>query len=355
MGETTLSWGLMAARSTDPHPGRISRRVFALAAAACASAVMAPSLQAQPRIEKSRISIAVTGRSELHYLPLTIADQLGYFKAEGLEVELIEGANAPADIVSGLFDQVISLQARGQAMQSFVLQGRAPAIALGVSTRTLPQYRSVSDLRGRRIGVSAPGSASHLMANRVLTLAGVRPDEVSFISVGSSMLAQGALRAGQIDALCNNDPAMTLLEQRAEVRIVSDARTLKGTEQIYGGPMPAACLMASQDFVQRHPLTCQALAFATVHALKWLQTAGPRDIIKSVPESYLLGDRALYLASFDKLRESISPDGILSPEAAQTALRALSAFDASVAASRIDLSRTYTNVFVRKAKDRFRV
>jgi NitT/TauT family transport system substrate-binding protein len=74
-----------------------------------------------------------------------------------------------------------------------------------------------------------------------------------------------------------------------------------------------------------------------------------------VPEAYLLGDRALYLASFEKLRESISPDGILSPEGARTALRALSAFDPGVAAARFDLARSYTNLFATRAKERFRV
>jgi len=333
---------------------RISRRTFAAAAALSVSGMATPS-GAQSRLEKSRVGIAVPGKAELPYLPLTIAEQLGYFRAEGLEVDLIEGPSGIADVSCGTFDQVIALQARGQAAQSFVLQGRAPAIALGVSMRTVPNFRGVSDLRGLRIGVSAQGSTSHLMANRVLALAGLRPEDASFISVGGSTQAQSALRAGQIDALCNHDPAMTLLEQRAEVRIVSDARTLKGTERVFGGPMPAACLFAPQDFVERHPLVCQALAHATVHALKWLQTAGPRDIVKTVPEAYLLGDRALYLASFEKLRESISPDGILSAEGARTALRALSGFDASVSASRIDLARTYTNTFARRAKDRFRV
>ena len=334
--------------------GRIRRRTFAAAVVLAASVGVALPVRAQPRLEKSRVGIAVPGKGELPFLPLTIADQLGYFKAEGLEVELIDGPSGIADISCGTFDQVIALQARGQPAQSFVLQGRAPAMALGVSLRAVPNFRSMSDLRGLRIGVSAQGSTSHLMASRVLALGGLKPDDVSFVSVGSAQIAQSALRGGQIDALCNPDPAMTLLEQRAEVRIVSDARTLKGTERVFGGPMPAACLYAPPDYVERYPQVCEALAYATVHALKWLQTAGPRDIVKTVPEAYLLGDRALYLASFEKLRESISPDGILSLEGARTALRALSAFDPGVAASRIDLARTYTNTFARRAKERFR-
>ena len=107
---------------------------------------------------------------------------------------------------------------------------------------------------------------------------------------------------------------MTMLEQKSEVRIVHDTRTLKGTQEVFGGPMPAGCLYASSDFVQKNPGTCQVLANAVVHSLKWLQTAGPSDMIKTVPESYLLGDRALYLAACNKVREAISPDGMFPDE-----------------------------------------
>ena len=154
--------------------------------------------------------------------------------------------------------------------------------------------------------------------------------------------------------MSNTDPVMTMLEQKGEVKIISDTRTLKGTLDVFGGPMPAACLYAPVEFIQKNPNTCQALTNAIVHGLKWLQTAGPGDIIKTVPESYLLGDRALYLASFNKVRESISLDGIIPEEGARTALRALASFDPSIKADRIDLAKTYTNEFERRAKERFK-
>jgi NitT/TauT family transport system substrate-binding protein len=96
------------------------------------------------------------------------------------------------------------------------------------------------------------------------------------------------------------------------------------------------------------------LASGLVHALKWLQTAGPGDIIKTVPESYLLGDRALYLASFIKVRESISLDGLMPERGPETALRAVASQDPGVRESRIDLGKTYLNVFAQRAKERFK-
>jgi len=193
-----------------------------------------------------------------------------------------------------------------------------------------------------------------LVANLVLSRAGVKSGEVSYVGVGTSSAALSALRTGQIDAMSNTDPVMTMLEQRGEVKIISDTRTLKGTQDVFGGPMPAACFYAHAEFVQKHPNTCQAMASAVVHALKWLQTAGPSDIIKTVPDTYLLGDRALYLASFNKVREAISLDGMLPDDGARTALRALASFDAGLKPEKIDLARTYTNEFARRAKDRFK-
>ena len=101
------------------------------------------------------------------------------------------------------------------------------------------------------------------------------------------------------------------------MKIISDTRTLKGTQEVFGGPCRRPACMRRIDFIQKNPNTCQALANAIVHGLKWLQTAGPGDIIKTVPEGYLLGDRALYLASFNKVRESISLDGMMPEEGAQ--------------------------------------
>jgi NitT/TauT family transport system substrate-binding protein len=339
----------------------LNRRRFALLAAA---AVVGPSLRAQGRPEKSKVAIAVGGKSAFYFLPLTISEQLGYFKAEGLDVEIFDvagGAKAlqalvggSADVVSGAYEHTINLQSRNQWIQSIVLMGRAPQIAMGVSVKGMPGYQGLADLRGRKIGVSAPGSSTNMVANLVLSRAGVRASEVNYVGVGTSAGALAALRSGQIDAISNTDPVMTMLEQKGDVRIVSDTRTLKGTQEVFGGPMPAACFYTHADFVRNHPNTCQALANAIVHGLKWLQTAGPSDIIKTVPESYLLGDRALYLASFNKVREAIAIDGLMPEEGARTALKALASFEPSVKPEKIDLAKTYTNDFARRAKEKFK-
>ena len=342
----------------------LRRRSFTSVAVLAAVSLAAPAVLSQPKLEKTKVAIAVGGKAAFYHLPLTISEQLGYFKAEGLEVDISDHASGArslqavaaglADVVSGAYEHTIDLQSKSQFYQAFVLLGRAPQIALGISTRTLPGYKSLADLRGKKIGVSAPGSSTSMLAALVLSRAGIKPEDVSFIGVGTAATALTAMRSGQIDALSNMDPVMTMLVQKGEVKIIADTRTLKGTQDVFGGPMPAACLYAPIEFLQKNPNTAQALANAIVHGLKWLQTAGPGDIIKTVPESYFLGDRGLYLASFNKVREAIALDGLISADGTKTALRALASVDPAVRPDKIALGRTYTNEFALRAKERFK-
>ena len=296
----------------------LNRRTFTAAAALGAAAIGAPLVHARSRkLEKTKVSIAVGGKAAFYYLPLTISEQLGYFKAEGLDVEISDfagGARALQAVVGGSADVVLGrLRAHHQpAGQEPVLPVPSCCRAArrrsrwACRPRTCRATRASPTCKGKKIGVSAPGSSTNMVANLVLSRGGLKASDVSYIGVGVAAGALTALRSGQIDAISNTDPVMTMLEQKGDVKIISDTRTLKGTQEVFGGPMPAACLYASAEFIQKNPNTCQALANAIVHGLKWLQTAGPGDIIKTVPETYLLGDRALYLASFDKVREAIA-------------------------------------------------
>ncbi|MBL8332718.1 MAG: ABC transporter substrate-binding protein, partial [Rubrivivax sp.] len=309
--------------------------------AAVATLAAAPALlRAQP-LEKPRVSIAVGGRNLLYYLPLTIAEQRGYFKAEGLDVGIVDFAGGSqalravvggsADVVSGAFEHTVNMQHKGQRLRAFVLQGRAPQIVLGVSTRTMASYRTVADLKGRKIGVTAPGSSTHVMTNFILAKAGLKPADVSIIGVGATQGAVAAMRSGQIDAISNLDPVITLLQRSGDLRIVSDTRVVAEADKVFGGPMPAACLYAPQAFIDRNPATVQALANAIVRADKWIQTAGPSEIINAVPEAYLLGDRAVYIDAFLAAKGALSPDGLFPDKGPETALRALASIDAEIA------------------------
>jgi len=343
----------------------LNRRRFACAAAGLAAAALAIPVWAQPRFQKTKISVSAVDKASFFHLPLTLAAQLGYFEAEGLSVEIMDSfgdaralqasPGGGVDLVSGAYENTIELQAMGQHFQAFVLQSRTPAIAVGIAPKAIPNFKSVTDLRGKRIGVAALGSATHRAVASLLARAGLPAGSVDYVAVGNSAQALAAFRSGQIDALSSVDPVLTVLEQKSEIRIIADTRTLKGTVAVFGAVMPGACLYASLDFIQKNRATVQAVTDAMVRALRWLQTAGPGDILKAVPETYLLGDRGLYLAAFNKLRMSISTDGLIPDEGSRNTARVLASFDAALRLDKIDLAKTYTNEFVKKSKERFKV
>lgn len=340
------------------------RRDF-LAASAAASTILAlPAIVRAQTLERKKVTIAVGGKNLLYYLPLTIAEQMKYFQAEGLEVEIVDFAGGSralqavvggsADVVSGAFEHTLNMQAKGQPMRAFVLQGKAPQIVLAVNTKTMPNFKSVADLKGKKIGVTAPGSSTNVMANFVLAKAGVKPADVSIVGVGASSGAVAAIRAGQIDAISNLDPVITILQRAGDIKIISDTRDPAESEKVFGGPMPAACLYAPVSFTEKNPNTAQALVNAIVRANKWIQQAGPSDVIKVVPESYLLGDRAVYIDAFLKAKGALSPDGMFPEAGSATAMRALVSADSKLADAKLDLKANYTNDFVRKANAKYK-
>ena len=165
-----------------------------LIASTLASATF-PGLVWSQAVEKPQLTIAVGGKNLLYYLPLTVAEQLGYFKAEGLDVTIVDfagGARAlqavvggSADVVSGAFEHTVNMHYKGQPMRAFVVQGAAPQITLGYNPKAIPNYTSVMDLKGKKIGVTAPGSSTNVVVNFVLAKAGLKPSDVSIVGVGA--------------------------------------------------------------------------------------------------------------------------------------------------------------------------
>jgi NitT/TauT family transport system substrate-binding protein len=339
-------------------------RRLALAAGALLCA-LSLSAQAQEKLEKTRLTIAVGGKSLLYYLPLTIAERKGYFKDEGLEVEIADfpgGAKAlqalvggSADLVSGAYEHTINMQAKGQPIVAVVLQGRYSSIVLGVKKSKADQFKSLKDLKGMKVGVTAPGSSTNMFVSNLLVKNGLKPDDVSIIGVGATAGAVAAMQKGEIDAISNLDPVITRLEAGGDIVALADTRTAKGMKEFYGGAYHAGCIYAQAEFVRKYPGTTQAVVNAMVRALRWMQQASDKDILATVPPEYYADDVGLYRVSLLKNIEGYSPDGLFSMEGAENVYKVLKAFEPSVQqAGKIDLAKTFDNGFVQKALKKYK-
>jgi NitT/TauT family transport system substrate-binding protein len=329
------------------------RRVIALLALAAAVAC-GTSAAAQ-----TKVRLAVGGQSALYYLPLTVVDRLGYFKDEGLDVEISDLAGGSkalqaliggsADVVTGAFDHTIQMQAKGQPIQAVVQLGRFPGFVLALTGPKARSYRGPADLKGMKIGVTAPGSSTHFMILHMMAQAGLKADDAAFVGVGAGSTAVAAAKRGEIDALVSVDPVINLLDSEKAIRIVADTRTMEGTHAVYGGPYPAAVLYLSPAYAERNAKTVQALTNAFVRGLKWIASHPAEDIAKAMPAEYALGNMDLFVRSIRSSIPMYSPDGRLGRDSADTALKVLREFDAAVRDAKIDITKTYTDAFLDNA------
>ena len=321
------------------------------------------TVQAQ-KVEKPDVHIAVGGKSGLYYLPLVLTERLGYFKDEGLtsfrisdfaggtrSLEAVVGGSA--DVVAGAYEHTINMQSRKQSFQAFVLAGAAPQITVAISSRLADKYKSPKDLKGLRVGVSAPGSSTNMVVNYVLAQGGLKPTDVAVIGIGAGASVIAAIEQGRVDVVSQTDPAVTMLEKDGKVKVIAETRTPEGTVKLFGGPMPASSLYAPIDFIRKNPNTVQALTNAMLRTLMWMQDASPQQILATVPEEYLLGNKAMYLFAYNNVKTAYSKDGYFSDAGAKTTLKALASFNDNIKPAEINLAQTYTNEFVKKAHAKY--
>jgi sulfonate transport system substrate-binding protein len=314
---------------------------------------------ADVKLEKTDIKIAVGGRSFMIYLPLAITERLGYFKDAGLNVEVIDfnsgskslqalvGGNA--DVAAGALDHTIQMQAKGQPIVAVVETARYPGIVLALVTAKNLDYKSPKDLKGLKIGITAPGSQTNFTVNYILAKSGLKPEDVSFIGVGGPATAVAAVKKGEIDALSHADPAMTQLELAGDVKAIFDTRTTTGSNAVFDGEYPSSVIYATPDFIAKNPNVTQAIVTATVRALRWIDKSTPEEIAKAMPDEFKGKDAALYVEIVRKSKAMFPADGRISKAGAENAYKVLGAFDKAVADAKIDVAAAYTNGFVEKA------
>ncbi|HVN34402.1 MAG TPA: ABC transporter substrate-binding protein [Casimicrobiaceae bacterium] len=335
--------------------------LLAAFAAACI-ALTSPFANGQAP-EKPKLQIGVGGKPLFYYLPLTIAERQGYFKAEGLDVEILDfpgGAKAlqallggSVDVVSGAYEHTISQQAKGQNIEALILQGKYAGIVLGMSKAKAAQYKSPKDLKGWKIGVTAPGSSTNMFVNILLAKDGLKPDAVSIIGVGATAGAVAIMKRGEIDAVANLDPVITMLEANGDVVPVVDTRTAKGMQDVYKGAYAAGCIYVPVDFAKKYPNTAQAVVNAMMRALRFIQNSTPDQIVASVPADYY-SDKALYKAALEKNIETFKHDGSISIEAGNNVARDLRLFDPTMQNVNVDVAKTINMTFQQKAAQKYK-
>jgi NitT/TauT family transport system substrate-binding protein len=307
------------------------------------------------------VRIAVGGQNQFIYLPLTLADQLGYFKDEGLTVRISDlrgGSEALAalmggsvDMVTGFYEHTVRARVQDKRLVMVTLFDRYPGLVLMVGKRHFDQVRTIQDLVGKPVGVTAAGSSTDQLVKYILRQNNLDPQAIPVVTGGiATMMA--ALQQDHVWAGVTVDPLASKLERDGIARVLYDTRTEKGTREIFGGPWPAGGFYSTADFISEHSKVVQSVVNAGIRALRYLRDHSPEDVTAAMPESFWAGDRAQYTESLRANIDMYSTDGLMPSEGPPNVFKTLSLVDEKVAAAKIDLRETYDNSFAENVKEK---
>ncbi len=332
--------------------------VAALAAtgmAACGRSTSSPDASgATPKVK-----IMVGGIDKVIYMPAKLTEQLGYFKDAGVDVDLQtepDGADAETmmlahqvDAVVGFYDHSIVLQAKGKCVESVVQLAKVPGEAEVVAKTS--GIASPQDFKGKKMGVTSPGSSTDYLTQFLATNAGVSTKQYTTVKAGAGSTFISALQNGGIDAGMTTDPTIATMEKQGLGSVLLDMRTEQGTEKALGGLYPAASLYMPCDYVEKNPKTVQKVADAFVKTLNWMSTHSAADIAAKMPSDYAGGDPGLYVKSIEDSMHSFTTDGVMPQGGPEFVLKILGSFHPDVEPKKddIDLSKTYTTKFAEAA------
>jgi NitT/TauT family transport system substrate-binding protein len=310
----------------------------------------------------TQVKIMVGGIDKVIYLPAKLTEQLGYFKAEGLDVQLLTepaGAIAENVLISGdvqgvvgFYDHTIDLQTKGKCIQSVVQFADVPGEAEVVATGKAAQIKSPAYFMGRKLGITSPGSSTDFLTQYLATKGGLSKADFTTVKAGAGQTFIAALENGGIDAGMTTDPTIAQLTSTGKAQVLLDMRTEAGTKAALGGLYPASSLYMDCAWVAAHHEAVQKLANAFVKTLRWISSHNADEVAAKMPPEYAAGGKDLYVKAVHDTIGMFNGDGMMKPEGAKNVLEVLSQFSPNVQGKKdtINLSKTYTTEFVTKAK-----
>jgi NitT/TauT family transport system substrate-binding protein len=308
-----------------------------------------------------KVTIMVGGLSKQIYLPYMLAKQLGYYDKAGVSVNLVDepaGGDATQNMlagqvqgVGGFYDHNIALQGQGKSSESVVSMLQIPGEVELCRSDLKGKINSPADFQGRSLGITDTGSSTDFLTQYLTTKAGVDPTKTTRRGVGAGTTFIAAMKQKAIDCGMTTEPTVSKALSDGTAFILLDMRTAEGSRSALGGTYPATSLYMPTDYVTAHKDVVQKLVNAYVSTLAWIKGHTAAEIADKMPADYYaqVGKDA-YTKALDSEKGIFNPTGIMPSDGPATCLAVLSAFNPSVKGKTIDLSKTYTDEFVKAAQ-----
>jgi NitT/TauT family transport system substrate-binding protein len=311
--ENTALVARSGVKSSDFSPPDVSRRAVLKGAGAVAG-VLGVAAPAVAQTVGKPITISFCSQF-LCAPPYEVARAFGHFRNHGLNAEIVyfRGGNAAIQALVGgavdygatSLDVAMQAFAKGADIRRFVTTGQVPLFAVATSPKNAETIRSLKDLEGKTVGVSALGNADHALLLYLLTKSGVDKSKVQFATVGVNLLE--GLRQSLIDAGLVQEPALTILA-KSGARVLVNAMDSADATKYLGGHYEFMGVSVRAKEIEQRKAEMVAVARALNDALKAIQTLPPDELMKAFPRELLAGaDTAQMRDVLARYRASLYP------------------------------------------------
>jgi len=322
-----------------------------LATALCSAlAAAAPFAQAA-----EPITIMVGGINKIIYLPAKLTEALGYFKDEGLTVELQSqpaGVDAENQLIAGavqgvvgFYDHTIDLQSKGKEIQAIAVFCKVPGEVELVSTKAAADFKTMADAKGKTLGVTGLGSSTEFLTRYLADRQGVAIKDYSLLPVGAGNTFVAAMKQDRIQAGMTTEPTVSEMLKTGDAKVLVDLRTEKDTIAALGGLYPAASFYVQNAWAESHKEQAAKLAHAFARTMEYIHTHSAEEIAEKMPRDYYGSDKALYVQALAASLPMFTTDAKMPAGGPENVLKVLATYKPLIKSKNIDLSKTYSNAY----------
>jgi NitT/TauT family transport system substrate-binding protein len=279
--------------------------------------------------EKVRIGISFLSPS---FLPTIVAEKKGFYTKYGLTSEhvLISLSVAMSALGTGDLDyacsvvQGVTAAIKGIPLKLVMITQKNLVFALVVK----PDIQKVTDLRGKTVGISYPGSTMHLVADAVFRHDGLVPGkDVNLFSAGDNQGRLAALEAGRVDASFG-DPPFNIWAEKRGYKVLAWAHDYI--------TLPQTSLLVTDKKIQQSRDQVKRVIKGTIEALRFIQQRKEESI--DILAQWSKVDRDTAKGMFESFFPAYSSDGTMTDEILKAAL------DDSLRRAKIEKSLPITQI-----------
>lgn len=280
--------------------------------------------------ELTKIKVSEAPRA-LYFLPMYAAVENGYFEEEGIDLEIIStsaGPEATQALVTG--EAQFCAIGNGQAA-NLLLQGEAVKIINEMENKITfyavgktggEEVTEISDLAGKKIGVTGAGAETDGLIRYLLIKAGLDPDkDVTIEGVGGMSNMATALDSGAVDVIMTWEPLVTQLLQSGEGYVIAKFNTDEDSQKYLDSPYYSFSVVeVLQSYIDENPEMVQAFSNAMVKGEKWLQE-NDIETIAELASKYFDMEHDVLIQALESEFTAYSADGTVPEEGHNTAIR----------------------------------